>query len=360
MRTMTAAPTTRARRTERAPSEYTQLLRAIQAQGLLERRYGYYVARISLTVLAFAGVWFLFFVVGESWLQLLVAGLFAVVLAHVGFLGHDAAHRQVFKSGRANDLLTSLVAGLLAGMSATWWMHKHNTHHASPNYIGKDPDIAPTVVRVFPAERPPKSRVLAALARNQGWWFFPLLTLQAVGLHAQSILTLLGRRPVQHRGLEITLVTIRLVGYLAVLVIFLPFGIAAAFLGVQLAILGLYLGCSFAPNHKGMPLVPRGVEIDFLRRQVLMSRNVRGNRLMTFAIGGLNYQIEHHLFPSMPRPNLRRAQATVREYCRSRGVTYTETGLFTSYGIVIRYLNRVGLRAEDPFQCPIVATYRPS
>ena len=75
-------------------------------------------------------------------------------------------------------------------------------------------------------------------------------------------------------------------------------------------------------------------------------------------MGGLNYQIEHHLFPSMPRPNLRRAQPIVREFCATHRVHYTETSLVRSYAIVIRYLNAVGLAARDPFQCPLAAEYR--
>lgn len=356
---MSAVPGTRSHRAQPAPSDYTQLLKRIQDEGLLRRRYGFYVLNLVAVLIAFGLVWYAFFAVGESWLQLLVAAGFGIVLAQVGFLGHDAAHRQVFRSGRHNDLLATWLGGLLAGMSANWWMHKHNAHHAAPNHIGRDPDIEPTVVRVFPAERPPRSGILAFLSRNQGWLLFPLLTLQAVGLHVQSARTLLGRDPVKRRSLELTLVTLRLGGYLAVLLIFLPVGLAAAFLGVQLAVLGIYLGGSFAPNHKGMPLVPKGMTVDFFRRQVLMSRNVRGSWLVTSALGGLNYQIEHHLFPSMPRPNLNRARPIVREYCREHGVPYTETGLFTSYRIVVRYLNRVGLRGEDPFQCPMVALYRP-
>ena len=84
---------------------------------------------------------------------------------------------------------------------------------------------------------------------------------------------------------------------------------AVVFIVVQQALFGLYLGCSFAPNHKGMPMLAADDQSDFLRRQVLTSRNVRGSWLVDFALGGLNYQIEHHLFPSMPRPNLRRSQA---------------------------------------------------
>jgi fatty acid desaturase len=107
-----------------------------------------------------------------------------------------------------------------------------------------------------------------------------------------------------------------------------------------------------------MPVVPEDARIDFLRRQVLMSRNIRGGILTDFAMGGLNYQIEHHLFPNMARPNLSAAQRLVEPFCAAQGVTYTRTSLLASYGIVIRYLNTVGLRARDPFTCPLVQRYR--
>ena len=142
------------------------------------------------------------------------------------------------------------------------------------------------------------------------------------------------------------------------LFLLLPLGKAVAFFGVQLAVFGVLLGGSFAPNHKGMPVVPEDAKVDFLRRQVLMSRNIRGGLLTDFVMGGLNYQIEHHLFPSMPRPNLRKVQPMVRAYCAKHGISYTETSLFGSYGIVVRYLNRVGLGERDPFVCPLVQSAR--
>ena len=109
-------------------------------------------------------------------------------------------------------------------------------------------------------------------------------------------------------------------------------------------------------NHKGMPIVPATADVDFLRRQVLMSRNIRGGPVVDFFMGGLNRQVEHHLFPSMPRPNLKRVQTLVREYCSQLGVTYTEVGFFTSYRIVVQYLNDVPGRARDPFSCPLAAS----
>ena len=114
---------------------------------------------------------------------------------------------------------------------------------------------------------------------------------------------------------------------------------AAAFVLVQQGLFGLYLGCSFAPNHKGMPTLTEAEELDFLRRQVLTSRNVRGSRLVDFLLGGLNYQIEHHLFPNMPRPNLRHAQPLVRAFCRQHDLAYTEATLFGSYAEALRHLH---------------------
>jgi fatty acid desaturase len=117
---------------------------------------------------------------------------------------------------------------------------------------------------------------------------------------------------------------------------------AVAFVVIQQGLFGLYLGCSFAPNHKGMPTLTDADELDFLRRQVLTSRNVAGGRLVDFVLGGLNYQIEHHLFPNMPRPNLRRAQPLVRAFCHQHGLPYTEASLVGSSAEAVRHLHAVG------------------
>jgi hypothetical protein len=108
---------------------------------------------------------------------------------------------------------------------------------------------------------------------------------------------------------------------------------------VQQGLFGFYLGCSFAPNHKGMPILDAADRSDFLRRQVLTSRNVRGGWLTDFALGGLNYQIEHHLFPSMPRPNLRRSHALIEAFCRQHDLPYCQASLAGSYAQALRHLN---------------------
>jgi fatty acid desaturase len=287
-----------------------------------------------------------------------VAAVLAVVLAQFGFLGHDAAHRQIFASHRWNEWTARVVSGLFTGLSYGWWLSKHNRHHANPNKEGADPDLAPGAFAFTPSAAQNRRGISRRLARWQGYYFFPLLLLEGLALHVSSIQTIMSRERLKHRWCEAAFIVTRLGGYITVLVVALPPGKAAAFLGVQMGLFGLLLGGAFAPNHTGMPIVAHNEKIDFLRRQVLMSRNIRGGWPTHFALGGLNYQIEHHLFPSMPRPNLRHAQHLVRDFCAGHRVTYTETSLLSAYRIVIRYLNQVGSGAPDLFRCPLAEQYR--
>jgi fatty acid desaturase len=344
---------------ERQVSEFTALTRTVQEAGLMARRQGWYWTRFVVLTLVLSGLVTAFVLIGASWWQLVIAAALAVVLGQVMFLGHDAAHRQIFASGQWNEWASLVIANLYAGMSYGWWTHKHSRHHAKPNQVEADPDIK-TGALVFHTEdlKEPKKGVAAWIAARQGYLFFPMLLLEGLNLHVSGVRTIFGRGEVKRRPVEIAFVTLRLGGYLALVFWVLPVGMALAFLGVQLALFGLYMGAVFAPNHKGMPIVPKSAKVDFLRRQVLMSRNVKGGRFMDWFMGGLNYQVEHHLFPSMPRPSLRKVQPIVREFCATHDIPYTETSLMESYGIVVRYLNKVGLAARDPFQCPLAMELR--
>jgi fatty acid desaturase len=340
-------------------SDFTELANRIRASGLLRRRYGYYWAKLVLLPLLLVATIVAFIWIGDTWWQLFTAVVFAVVFTQIAFLGHDAAHRQIFVSGRWNDWTSLLVGDLLIGMSYGWWQHKHTRHHANPNKIGTDPDIELPVITFTPAQAERRRNPVARwMMSHQGAFFLPLLLLEGVSLHATSLKRVFAREKVDRRGVEIALLTIRIGGFIALAFLVLSPGIAAVFLAVQLGVFGFYMGISFAPNHKGMPMVPAGLKLDFLRRQTLMSRNIRGSRFIDTFMGGLNYQIEHHLFPNMPRPHLRRAAPIVKQYCQELDIRYTETGLFHSYAIVLRYINRVGLGERDPFDCPLVAQRR--
>jgi fatty acid desaturase len=338
-------------------SDYTELAKIVREKGLLERRVGWYVARVALLVGLFAVATVLLVTVGQSWWQLAVAAGFGILFTQVAFLSHDGAHRQIFSSGKNNEWFSRIVGCLVVGLSYRWWMNKHSRHHANPNQVGKDDDIKAGALVFTPEEAILRTGVAGWFAARQGWIFFPLLTLAGLDLHITAARTLLSTDRGKHRNLELALLAVRLIAFPLLILWILGIPLGVAFLAVQLVTFGVYMGASFAPNHKGMPIVPQDANIDFLRRQVLMSRNIRGRGMGT-AMGGLNFQIEHHLFPSMPSANLRLARPVVRQYCAERGIPYTETTLVKSYAIVVRYLNRVGLGHRDPFECPITAQFR--
>jgi fatty acid desaturase len=322
-------------------SEYTQLSRQIKQAGLLDRRRGWYAAKIGLNLLLLAGGWAAFAILGGSWWQLVTAAYLAVVFTQIAFVGHDAGHRQIFRARRANDLVGLIHANLLVGISFGWWVGKHDRHHSNPNHEDLDPDIGIAALAFTAGQVRDKRGLVRVVARYQAFLFFPLLLLEAAHLHTASVKAVL-RGAGRANAVEALLLLVHVAGHVTALLLVLPPLQAVAFALVQQALFGLYLGCTFAPNHKGMPVVADGEELDFFRRQVLTSRNVRGSRVADFVLGGLNYQIEHHLFPNMPRPNLRRAQPLVRAFCSQQNIPYTEATMFGSYAEALRYLHTVG------------------
>ncbi|MFF7355715.1 fatty acid desaturase family protein [Streptomyces filipinensis] len=335
-------PAVRSRRSgPAAGSDFARLSRRIAEAGLLRRRPGYYTARLGLVTALTAAGWGAFLTLGDTWWQLAVAAFLALMFGQIALVAHDLAHRQVFRRGRPSETWGRFFGNLGIGMSYGWWMNKHTRHHANPNHEELDPDVAPDIL-VWSTAQARDSRGLARLiGGHQAWLFFPLLTLEGFNLHVAGVRAL--RSPgMKHRLLEGGLLFLHLAAYGSALFLVLPPGKAVAFLAVHQCLFGVYLGCTFAPNHKGMPTFSGDERPDFLRRQVLTSRNVRGGWFTDVLLGGLNHQIEHHLFPSMPTPHLRRAQGIVREYCAEIGVPYHETGLIRSYREALTHLHRVG------------------
>jgi fatty acid desaturase len=325
-------------------SDYAELSREVRQTGLLNRRSGYYSIKVGGNLLLLAAGWAAFALIGRSWWQLLVAVFLAVMFTQTAFIGHDAGHHQISGSKRVNNLLGRLHGNLLIGLSYGWWISKHNRHHAHPNQIDRDPDIGDGAIAFTEEHARARRGPGAWLARHQAWLFFPMLLLEGLNLHVAGVRALLARTGASRttRLTETGLLTAHVGGYLTALFWVLSPVQAVCFLIIQQGLFGLYMGCSFAPNHKGMPILAKDDKTDYLRRQVLTARNIRGGRFTDFVLGGLNYQIEHHLFPSMPRPSLRRAQALIRTFCTQHGVAYYETSAFHSYAQVLRHLHKVG------------------
>lgn len=136
----------------------------------------------------------------------------------------------------------------------------------------------------------------------------PLLFLEALNPHVASIVSLARRRDMAALVEAALLAVHGGIFFVAPFLILSPLR-AVAFIAVTQSLFGFYLGTSFLTNHVGMPTLADHDDLGFLGRQVLTSRNLSGRSLTGFVFGGLDSQIEHHLFPTMPRANLRRARA---------------------------------------------------
>jgi fatty acid desaturase len=331
----------------RRGSDYASLIKSVRAAGLLDRQLLSYGIRAFLTLSLYAATCFAVVWLGDSWYQLIVAAVFGLAYGQIAFLGHDAGHQAIFTSRRLNDALGRSLGNVLVGLSYGWWVDTHNRHHANPNHVERDPDIEDGVLTYTPAQATKRGGAVSRfIARRQAWLFFPLLTLQGISMHIDSVVAVKSGKFRSARGgsqrYEAIGLAIHAGLYVTGLLLVMSPEKALAFAAVHQAVWGIYMGCTFAPNHKGMPFVEPGEEIDYLRRQVLTSRNVRGGVFTDLALGGLNYQIEHHLFPNMPRASLRRAQPIVRAHCAELGVSYCETSLVGSYRAVLTHLNAMG------------------
>lgn len=331
---------------QRRTSEYGELKRRVREAGLLKPQPWYYTAKI-ITVfgLLFAGV-ALALVLHNPWLLLLDAAFLGFVSTQQGLLAHDVAHWQAFHGRRANQIANLCFGNLLLGVSYTWWTTKHNQHHATPNHIDDDPDINFPML-VFATEQiASKAHWLRPLISVQAFAFLFLLPFQSLNVRYHSIKHLFsGTARVPY--LQGAAIGLHLALY-GLLLWYIGWPLAIAFFVVHQGTFGLYNGSVFASNHKGMPIVKPGERLGFLREQVLTSRNVKGQPIVDFCTGGLNYQIEHHLFPNMPRNRLREAQVLVRSFCIEHDIEYYETGLFRSYGEILSHLHRMSAPLRHP------------
>jgi len=324
---------------------YGELRRAVVGAGLLERAYAYYLWRASLSFLLLALGIVLASTLAPSAPALLVS---AVAIAfgsiQVALIGHDAGHLAIFRAAKPNWVLGSVCWSLSLGISFWYWTDRHNRHHTVTNDAAADPDLQWAGLVAYSDEiaaaRPNRSGFLTRYQAILG----PLYTLfLPFGFRIEGWQFTLSHLRGSRRVVEIALMILSALAWLAPLAVRSWWWLAVFLLSQTLA--GLYLALAIAPNHKGMPTWPPGKSVSFLERQVLSSRNVAPNPIWDFVFGGLNYQIEHHLFPTMPRVNFGKTRALVKPFCVAHSLAYTEMGAFASYALVIAELRRVGRSA---------------
>lgn len=321
---------------------YRELSQHVRKEGILDRAYGYYA---TLALIIFSAFFFSLYQLitttnpGHLIFWSFVFGFFATQIS--GFL-HDAGHRAIFASTRMNDIIGFIAGGILATDFASW-KYRHNTHHAHPNEEDVDPDIVGWLVISFTKKHFLSKKGLSRIfAPYQAYFYYPTMLLYNFGLRLYGIGYYKKKNLFKPKIiLQVLLYGLGIFVWFVLPFIIFPLGKAILVFAVVNIIMSAYLMNIIAPNHKAMPKFAKGIKLSFLDQQILTSSNVYGNWLNDFFYMGLNYQIEHHLFPNCPRNKLSKIAPFVREICRKRRLAYTEVGFIQSNKNILAELNRV-------------------
>lgn len=324
-------------------SDFAELRRRIKEAGLMERSWQRYLGAFWLTTAFLLISISIFFLTDNVWITLLNAVCLAFIYGRFGLLAHDFGHMQVFASTKANNFWGN-VCGTVVGLSYPWWKDKHNQHHAHTNHDHHDPDIELPILAYSEGQALRKKGLARWIVRHQAWFFFPIQLLAAVSLRTSSWKYVLSRKDKKTFALDLGLGSLHATVYLALIFLTTPWWLGLIFIVVHQKAWSFYITSIFAPNHKGMPVLEEDEGgIDFMREQIMTARNIHPGLLTDFYYGHLNYQIEHHLFPNMPRHNSRKARKIVKEFCKEKNIEYYETGIVRSYVEIMKHMHEVGL-----------------
>lgn len=279
--------------------------------------------------------------------------LFLCVLAgifkkQIALCAHEVGHLSAIRGSRSNRFLSLFLGPVKLGVSNSWWVKKHNDHHFAPNRFGVDTDIEFPIIAFDIRQAKEKRRIFQPILRNQHILFVPLLMFQALNTQLGTIFYL--RQKPKDYQLQAAGVALHWL-FIAFLIRRMGSVYGLIFLIVMSAVQGLCNGSVFAPNHKGMPLIEKDAPSDRLKDQVETSRNVEaksriGKKFLDFWCDGLQHQIEHHLFPTMPMDNLEKVAPLVRAFCESRGISYSSVSILESFKLVYGMLRDVAYESR--------------
>ena len=354
-----------------SPTPMTQDFRALHEiiceQGLFQPNVLFYTRKFAELIALFGTSTYLL-QIGYFHIAAFVMGLF---FQQSGWFSHDLGHYAITR--RFRRPLMILVGNLFQGFSSEWWIHKHMLHHAHPNTIDlvtglpidDDIDTAPMLywsdkilhrsLQIQEARSPRSIRAnlpqvvmetvhTRLLLPWQGYYIWPLLFMSKLSWDRQSFVTTIRKKNYVEMSCILThYIVMFLHAYLLLSCAAVGARISSSIAFILEARLwgGFLIGWVFIQSHNGTNYYYRG-DLDYFAAQLYTTRNVSMDRLTTWFTGGLNYQIEHHLFPQLPRHSFSKVASYVQSICKMHDVKYNVVNIFAGSVIVSRYLSFVG------------------
>jgi len=354
---------------------YRSLRGKMIAAGLFKVSSGYYAYKFASQALLVAAAAML--AAHESTLALLGSALLlGVFWQQAGWLCHDICHNQISQSEGCvwwNTAFGLIFGNLAQGFSCAWWKDKHNRHHAVPNVhasgasaLNGDPDIdtmpllAWTVKMGEVGKDDDTSRWLISV---QKWTYLPLLLFARLSWLQQGIQFAWSikedgifnnatknddLKAVQEASLSGSMKYAEQILLILhhIWVIGLCSQRPTILGGIMLWLLannvcGMILFAVTSLGHNGLPVYEADERPDYWKLQVTTTRNITGNAFVHWLCGGLEYQVDHHLFPTMPRHHLPKAHELIVSFCKEHEITYNEANLWVGTLDIIKHLDVV-------------------
>ncbi|CAM9417760.1 unnamed protein product [Choristocarpus tenellus] len=353
---------------------YRELRSKLLTMGMFNASMGYYAMvcsrQLALWAAAVSCVFF-----SDSWsVNMLGAVLMAVFWQQCGWLAHDFLHHQVFKNRVYGDMAGAFWGNLMQGFSVGWWKLKHNTHHAIPNLHPSteeahdgDPDMDTVPLLSWSlrmAKIANKSSTGRFMLAHQAVMYFPILLVARISWILQSFLfvfdTLPGASLWRTNGSETerrttTLMNLERAGlighylWLGIVLVQMPVPLAVAWFLTSEMVCGVLLALVFGLGHNGMSTYEPDDRPDFWKLQVTTTRNVKSNWFVDWFCGGLQYQVDHHLFPQVPRHNLSKVHQLVESFCKQHNVRYHEATMLEGTREVLLHLGEISRQFIEEF-----------
>lgn len=338
-------------------NDFEELKALMNKEGLLDPSPLFYTYK-TLETLGFMIAGVILLVYGY-WLPSAIS--MGIFWQQSGWLSHEYCHHSVFKNRKYNNWMGFLMGNLLQGYSITWWKDRHNTHHAITNVVDSDPDIDNLPLFIWTKHDFHKlvywGPTFGKVLQYQAFYFVPFCFFLRLIWCLQSILftsymktspskvyqdaaTFERRLIIIHWVLVLSMIFTFCPSYTAMVYYFLISEMIGGF-GIAIIVFFNHYACEHFPDCDKKKL-------GFVEMQLRSTRNAKPNPVIDWIAGGLNYQIEHHLFPTMARNKLFRAGQIIQEYCKTNNKSYSYQACTFWEGLVILHKHLWTIGQEVP------------
>ncbi|XP_041374724.1 acyl-CoA 6-desaturase-like [Gigantopelta aegis] len=330
--------------------EFRKLRKTVEDMGWLKTNPWFFVAHFVHLIVMMVIAGSIMRIYGTGWLPYIASAVvFATFQAQAGWTQHDYGHLSVFKTNRMNHVFHYITINILKGASSHWWNFRHNQHHAKPNTIRKDPDIAIGYLFLLGDYMPVSwaKRKKGVMPYNFQHQYFFLLgppLLLPIYFHLENIYFVIKRKDWLDLGLT-------LLFFAGISLTYEPLlGHWGAFC--------FYMFARCLESHwflwvTQMSHIPNNIDVDknleWFQLQLITSCNVDPSLFNDWFTGHLNFQIEHHLFPTMPRHNYYKVKPLVESMAKTYGVSYRSKNLYQAFVDIYRSLKKSGEIWYDVF-----------